>query len=51
MRENDPKYYNDFLLYSIYAHTIRYVPHLAEKVHEYTVGGSSCPYEVVLTFC
>ncbi|KAL0565119.1 hypothetical protein V5O48_016912, partial [Marasmius crinis-equi] len=36
MRENDPKYCSQFLLYSIYAHTIRYVPNLAELAHEYT---------------
>ncbi|KAL0068924.1 hypothetical protein AAF712_003917 [Marasmius tenuissimus] len=35
-QESDPKYYNEFLLYSIYAHTIRYVPHLADQVHAYT---------------
>uniref|UniRef100_A0A0W0EVD3 Zn(2)-C6 fungal-type domain-containing protein n=1 Tax=Moniliophthora roreri TaxID=221103 RepID=A0A0W0EVD3_MONRR len=36
MRENDPKYYSKFLLYAIYTHTMRYVPQLAERSHEYT---------------
>ncbi|KAF9260462.1 hypothetical protein L218DRAFT_582816 [Marasmius fiardii PR-910] len=36
MREEDSKYFSIFLLYSIYTHTIRHVPNLAEKAPEYT---------------
>ncbi|KAG7087452.1 hypothetical protein E1B28_013418 [Marasmius oreades] len=36
MRENDLRYFSPFLLYAIYTHTIRHVPHLAEKAPEYT---------------
>ncbi|KAK7039228.1 hypothetical protein VNI00_010133 [Paramarasmius palmivorus] len=36
MKENDPKYYSHFLLYALYTHTMRYVPQLSDKSHEYT---------------
>ncbi|KAJ3841679.1 fungal-specific transcription factor domain-containing protein [Lentinula raphanica] len=35
LEENDSKYYSPFLLYAICAHTVRHIPQLRDRVHEY----------------
>ncbi|KAJ3788629.1 fungal-specific transcription factor domain-containing protein [Lentinula aff. detonsa] len=35
LEENDFKYYSPFLLYAICAHTVRHIPQLRDRVHEY----------------
>ncbi|KIK67032.1 hypothetical protein GYMLUDRAFT_37062 [Collybiopsis luxurians FD-317 M1] len=35
LEENDPKYHSPFLLYAICAHTVRHIPQLRDRVHEY----------------
>ncbi|KAF9071042.1 fungal-specific transcription factor domain-containing protein [Rhodocollybia butyracea] len=35
LEENDSKYYSNFLLYAICAHTVRHIPQLRDRVHEY----------------
>ncbi|KAJ3928091.1 MAG: fungal-specific transcription factor domain-containing protein [Lentinula lateritia] len=35
LEENDSKYYSPFLLYAICAHTVRHIPILRDRVHEY----------------
>ncbi|KAE9401616.1 hypothetical protein BT96DRAFT_599531 [Gymnopus androsaceus JB14] len=35
LEENDSKYYSPFLLYAVCAHTVRHIPELRDRVHEY----------------